>query len=98
VNFKIQNVRIKDRLACYHGIQMYRNFPLAINTVLRMRLTYTGTKANLHWYKCALVQVFKCERQIMALCHQLFKHCIQLSSVTVTTHDIRDVQTELPQS
>ena len=55
-------------------------------------------KANLHWYKCALVQVFKCERQIVALCHQLFKHCIQLSGVTVTTHDIRDVQTELTQS
>jgi len=45
-------------------------------------------KANLHWYKCAFVQVFKCERQIVALCHQLFKHCIQLSGVTVTTHDI----------
>ena len=45
-------------------------------------------EANLHWYKCALVQVLKCERQIVALCHQLFKHCIQLSSVTVTTHDI----------
>jgi hypothetical protein len=54
VNFKIQNVRITDRLACYYGIQMYKNFPFVTNTVLRMKLTYTGT--NVHLFRFSSVR------------------------------------------
>lgn len=53
---------------------------------------------DLLWREGTLIQILDCKRLIVALCHQLSEHCIQLFSVTMTTHNIGNVQAQLTQS
>jgi hypothetical protein len=43
----------------------------------------------------AVVQILNCKRKKVALGQQLSEHCIQLLSVTTTTHNIGNVQAQL---
>jgi hypothetical protein len=62
-------------------------------------VTYIILEAgDLLWREGALIQILDCKRQIVALCHQLSEHCVQLFSVTMTTHNIGNVQAQLTQS
>jgi hypothetical protein len=69
-----------------------------IGMLLQHKIYVILSTGDLLWREGALIQILDCKRQVAAFCHQLSDHCIQFFSVTMTTHNIGNVQAQLTQS